>query len=233
MNSTTNTRWSIGKLLISLVAIFTAVSPYLADWNETHIYNPLWLPHAKFHNAQTMVLGAFLGLLAIYSAGEDVIAPFLENRKEFLQDVLKPLQEKEEIIYVIKNSDAERHVVKRFPHKTVKQISNGIRPRSIAVFLARMSGSFQRNQAEGLDAVYHFVFTGEETAEATVTIKNQQIKVENGLVGAANLKVIADSETWLGFLAKEKNFAWAVLTRKIRFKGSPKLFLAFGKCFPS
>lgn len=66
MNSTTNTRWSIGKLLISLVAIFTAVSPYLADWNETHIYNPLWLPHAKFHNAQTMVLGAFLGLLAIY-----------------------------------------------------------------------------------------------------------------------------------------------------------------------
>ena len=66
MNSTTTTRWSIGKLLISLVATFTAVSPYLADWNETHIYNPQWLPHAKFHNAQTMVLGAFLGLLAIY-----------------------------------------------------------------------------------------------------------------------------------------------------------------------
>ncbi len=66
MSSTTNTRWSIGKLLISLVAVFTSVSPYLADWNETHIYNPLWLPHAKFHNAQTMVLGAFLSLLAVY-----------------------------------------------------------------------------------------------------------------------------------------------------------------------
>ncbi len=66
MASTTNTRWSTGKVLISLVAVFTSVSPYLADWNETHIYNPLWLPHAKFHNAQTMVLGAFLGLLAIY-----------------------------------------------------------------------------------------------------------------------------------------------------------------------
>ena len=66
MNSTTNAKWSIGKLLISLVAAFTAVSPYLADWNETHIYNPLWLPHAKFHNAQTMVLGAFLGLLSLY-----------------------------------------------------------------------------------------------------------------------------------------------------------------------
>jgi hypothetical protein len=66
MAITTNTRWSIGKLLISLVAIFTSVSPYLADWNETHIYNPLWLPHAKFHNAQTMVLGLLLGLFAIF-----------------------------------------------------------------------------------------------------------------------------------------------------------------------
>ena len=64
--SIANKRWSIGKLLISLVAIFTSVSPYLADWNVTHIYNPSWPPHAKFHNAQTMVLGALLGLLAIY-----------------------------------------------------------------------------------------------------------------------------------------------------------------------
>jgi hypothetical protein len=66
MSESTKTRWSIGKLIITLVAIFTAISPYLADWNETHIYNPLWLPHAKFHNAQTMVLGALLGLLALY-----------------------------------------------------------------------------------------------------------------------------------------------------------------------
>ncbi|MEH2412487.1 DUF6640 family protein [Nostoc sp.] len=66
MTSTTKSRWTIGKILISLVAIFTGVSPYLADWNITHIYNPAWTPHAKFHNAQTMVLGAMLGFLAIY-----------------------------------------------------------------------------------------------------------------------------------------------------------------------
>ncbi|MEH2295985.1 DUF6640 family protein [Nostoc sp.] len=66
MTSTTKSRWTIGKILISLVAIFTGVSPYLADWNITHIYNPAWTPHAKIHNAQTMVLGAMLGFLAIY-----------------------------------------------------------------------------------------------------------------------------------------------------------------------
>jgi hypothetical protein len=66
MTSTQKTRQTIGRLLISLVAIFTVVSPYLADWNVTHIYNPVWPPHAKFHNAQTMVLGAMLGTLSLY-----------------------------------------------------------------------------------------------------------------------------------------------------------------------
>lgn len=55
-----------GKFLISFIAVFTAVSPYLADWNETHIYNPNWPPHAKFHNAQTMIFGAYLGLLSLW-----------------------------------------------------------------------------------------------------------------------------------------------------------------------
>jgi hypothetical protein len=66
MTSTTKPKWTTGRLLISLVAVFTAVSPYLADWNVTHIYNPAWPPHAKFHNAQTMVLGAMLGILSLY-----------------------------------------------------------------------------------------------------------------------------------------------------------------------
>ena len=55
-----------GKIIISVLGLFTAISPYLADWNVTHIYNPTWPPHAKFHNAQTMVLGAFLGALTLY-----------------------------------------------------------------------------------------------------------------------------------------------------------------------
>ena len=54
------------KIILSFMGVFTAVSPYLADRNSTHIFNPTWPPHAKFHNAQTMVLGAFLGLLTLY-----------------------------------------------------------------------------------------------------------------------------------------------------------------------
>ncbi len=55
-----------GIWIISLVALFTILSPFLADWNETHIYNPRWPPHAKFHNAQTMMMGVVAGLLTLY-----------------------------------------------------------------------------------------------------------------------------------------------------------------------
>jgi hypothetical protein len=55
-------RHRIGQGLMTLIAFFTAISPYVADWNVTHIYNPRWPPHAKFHNGQTMVVGVLLGL---------------------------------------------------------------------------------------------------------------------------------------------------------------------------
>jgi hypothetical protein len=59
-------RFGAGKVLISLVAAETAVGPYLVDWNETHIYNPAWPPHAKFHNGQTMSMGAGLAAMTLW-----------------------------------------------------------------------------------------------------------------------------------------------------------------------
>jgi hypothetical protein len=55
-----------GKVLVSLSAVGTLAGSYAADWNETHIHNPAWPPHAKFHNAQTMSMGAALSLAALY-----------------------------------------------------------------------------------------------------------------------------------------------------------------------
>ncbi|HIK39504.1 SCP2 sterol-binding domain-containing protein, partial [Thermoleptolyngbya sp. M55_K2018_002] len=76
-------------------------------------------------------------------------------------------------------------------------------------------------------------FTGTEPCQATVTIQNKTVQVQSGLVGNANLSVIADSKTWLRFIAKEQNLIWALLLRKIRIQGSPRLLQAFGKCFPT
>jgi hypothetical protein len=57
---------STSKIILSLLGLFTSISPYLANWNITHIYNPEGTTHAKFHNAQTIVLGTFLGILTLY-----------------------------------------------------------------------------------------------------------------------------------------------------------------------
>ena len=87
-------------------------------------------------------------------------------------------------------------------------------------------------QSAGLDATFHFTFTGHEQRQATVVIKDQKICVEDGHVGKPDLHVTADSQTWIGFLRKEKNVVWALLQRKIRLDGPLKLLVAFGKCFP-
>jgi len=172
--------------------------------------------------------------MAVCPAGEDVIAPFLTDRPEYLKDVVKPLQQKEEIVYVLPNSDAEDYVARRFPKKRTRRVGNSLnRLRSIAAFLRGLEFTFQRNHAKGLDATYHFTFTGDEKREATVVIQDQKVEVKEGLIGDASIQVTADSRTWLGFLAKERSLVWALIRRKIRIKGSPKLLLAFGKCFPS
>jgi alkyl sulfatase BDS1-like metallo-beta-lactamase superfamily hydrolase len=171
--------------------------------------------------------------LSVCPAGEEVIGPFLTNKAEFVRDTVRPLQEKVETIYVVPGSDAEDHVARRFPLKTIKRVGNGLRPRTIQGFLRGLPLTFQPGKAAKLKAVYHFAFTGKEPKEATVTIREGTLQVQNGHQGEADLRVTADSETWLGFVAKERSLLWALLRRKIRIKGSPKLLIAFGKCFPS
>ncbi|QDT96473.1 SCP2 sterol-binding domain-containing protein [Gimesia aquarii] len=170
--------------------------------------------------------------LSVCPAGEDVIAPYLADKKTHLKENVRPLQQKAETIYVLKNSDAEQHVAKRFPYKQTKHVGNSLRPSNIDGFIRGVPLVFQPGKSKGLNATYHFIFTGDEAKEATIVIQNQKVNVEEGHQGEPDLRVTADTKTWLGFLKKEKNIVWALLRRKIRLKGSPKLLLAFGKCFP-
>lgn len=170
--------------------------------------------------------------LSVCPAGEDVIGPFLGDRKRFVKDIVRPLQDKRETVYVIADSDAEGHVARRFPHKTAKRASNSLRPTSVRAFLNGLPHVFQRGKSEGLDATYHFTFTGAEKVEATVVIRGKKLEVLEGHSGRPDFRLQADGRAWLGFLRKEKHLVWALLRRKIRFQGSPRLLLAFGRCFP-
>jgi len=171
--------------------------------------------------------------MSVCPAGKDVIGPYLTDKPGHLCEVVRPLQEKEEMVYVVAGSDAEEHVARRFPNKKPKRVGNGLRPRTIARFLSGLHLTFQPAKAANLNATYHFTFTGKEQKQATVTIRSGTLAVQDGHQGGANLRISADSETWLGFLAKERSLLWALLRRRIRIMGSPRLLVAFGKCFPS
>ena len=60
----------IARWLVVFVAFITGIGGLLADYfipasGAQHIKNPRWPPHAKFHNAQTILLGATLGMVSI------------------------------------------------------------------------------------------------------------------------------------------------------------------------
>ncbi len=59
----------IARYLIAFVAVFNfgglvadAIVPASA---QQHLFNPHWPPHAKFHNAQTMLMGLVSGTLSL------------------------------------------------------------------------------------------------------------------------------------------------------------------------
>lgn len=171
--------------------------------------------------------------IAVCPAGEDVISPFLKQRPAFIKDVLRPLQDKPETIYVLRNSDAAVHVQKRFPHKTLKYVGNQLKPRTIKSFLSGLPLIFQPGRSKGIDAVFHFSFSGKESAQATVTIQNQKLTVSPGHIGKAALEIRADSETWLGFVSGRRSLTGSLLRRKIRFRGDPRKMQEFARCLPT
>lgn len=50
-----------GRRILTGVAAATAVGGAAVDANRTHLFNPAWPPHARFHDAQTISLAALLG----------------------------------------------------------------------------------------------------------------------------------------------------------------------------
>ena len=170
--------------------------------------------------------------MAVCPAAADEVDVFRNDRKTYRNDIVKPLQKREEPVYVVKGSDAEAQLPKRFPHKTPRLVGNGLRPNSAQGFLRALPWIFQRKAAKGLNATYHFDFHGDEVCQGTVKIADGKIRVQPGLVGNADLHLRADSKAWLGFVAKKKNIVVQIMLGKVKVKGPLRLLLAFGKCFP-
>jgi len=57
---------TVGRALITIGNLGYSFGAFAADWSDTHVKNPRWPPHAKFHNGQTMSLGVLLAATSSY-----------------------------------------------------------------------------------------------------------------------------------------------------------------------
>ena len=56
----------LGKIFLTIDALGLLFGAPIADYNDTHIFNPRWPPHAKFHAAHTISLSVLLGLATLF-----------------------------------------------------------------------------------------------------------------------------------------------------------------------
>ena len=59
-------RSKLGKLVLSFVLLGGAVVSTAVDWNTTHLFNPDWHPHARFHDALFLLILDATSLLALW-----------------------------------------------------------------------------------------------------------------------------------------------------------------------
>jgi len=74
----------IGLILLSIQPITIAFGAFFFDFNETHVFNPTWSGHARFHNGQTMSMSVYLGLACLFFTWRTPSRPNLALKKESL-----------------------------------------------------------------------------------------------------------------------------------------------------
>lgn len=167
--------------------------------------------------------------MAVCPAGEETVELYRSGKKEYIERHVKPLKTKQEPVYVIPGTRAEK-AAKGNDSKEVRYVRNTIRPTSVETFLQGASLLFNPEKAKGLGLTLHFEFTGKEQRTATISISEEKLHVHEGHHGKADLSIRADSGTWVGILNEELSPLKALMTGRLKLKGNPALLKKFKSC---
>jgi hypothetical protein len=61
----------LGRSLLTLANVITVAAPIAADWNDSHIFNPRWPGHARFHGVTALAMATTLSSLNVWSIWSD------------------------------------------------------------------------------------------------------------------------------------------------------------------
>lgn len=161
--------------------------------------------------------------MAVCPAGEDLLPLFTEDRKHYIEDVVVPLRNRREPVYVKAGTPAEK-AARKNARKAIRHLKTFPKPTTFQGFLRGAPLAFNPLKAGSLSAVYHFRMHGGVPAEATLAVAGGKLKVHPGLVGTADLTLDTDAKTWLAIARGERPVLPALLTRRLR------LLAALKKC---
>ncbi|MEV8517953.1 DUF6640 family protein [Dactylosporangium sp. NPDC051484] len=57
---------SIGRLLVTASVVGSGVVHAMADLNRTHVFNPSWKPHARFHTASAVATDVGWSIVSLW-----------------------------------------------------------------------------------------------------------------------------------------------------------------------
>ena len=61
----------LGRSLLTVANVITAVAPVAADWNDSHIFNKRWPGHARFHGVTALAMAVTLSSANIWLVWAD------------------------------------------------------------------------------------------------------------------------------------------------------------------
>ena len=73
-------RTKAGKAILTFVIAVFPVINVLADWNQTHLFNPAWHPHARFHAAVMSFIVWGVAAIALWLLWRRSTEPELGNK---------------------------------------------------------------------------------------------------------------------------------------------------------
>ena len=65
--------------------------------------------------------------MSVCPAGLDLIGPYLESRRGYLENIVRPLQDRKEMVYVLPGEDSEAAVARRFPARRLAEPDRTVR----------------------------------------------------------------------------------------------------------
>lgn len=207
----------------------------VADSADRHDYNARVSVSETASMWQSLSFGANYKAaycMAVCPAGDDIIGRYLDDKKGFVSQIVRPLRDKEETVYVLAGSDAEAHVTKRFPHKSPKRVRSALGARDIDAFVDFAHVTFQRQKARDVRLRLHFAFRGASDRSVTVVVDERGLTIADGHSGDCDALVSVDADTWLGIISGRRHPGWAVVTGRLWVTGRLSALTEFQQCFP-